>query len=298
MDLKLGTNCGFAINRYIEPKEWTRIVGEELGLRYVQFVADLLNPFWPKDYVEDQIEQIIKYKEKYNVSIESGFTSAFTRVNHFMNPDERAREIWLQWFKDFFTISRRLGAKSGGSHFGILTFASYNDKVERERIISEGVKNWQKLSHFAKELGFEYLTFEPMSVDREMANTVEETVELMDRVNENCGVPMRICLDLGHAPHPSQRDPYFWIEKVGKYSPIIHIQQTVLNKSNHAPFTRENNKDGIIHPEKVLECLDKAGAKEALILFEISHREHFDTDTKVIEDLKTSVDYWRPYVRD
>jgi D-erythrulose 1-phosphate 3-epimerase len=298
MNLKLGTNCGFAINRYIEPKEWTRIVGEELGLRYVQFVADLLNPFWPKDYVEDQIQQIIKYKEKYNISIESAFTSAFTRVNHLMNPDERAREIWLQWFKDYFTIAKRLGAKSGGSHFGILTFATYNDKAERERIISEGVKNWQKLSHFAKEIGFEYLIFEPMSVNREMANTVEETVELMDRVNEDCGVPLRVCLDLGHAPHPSQRDPYFWIEKVGKYSPIIHIQQTVLNKSNHAPFTPENNKDGIVHPEKVLECLDKAGAKEALILFEISHREHWDTDTKVIEDLKTSVDYWRPYVRD
>lgn len=298
MELKLGTNCGFAINRYIEPKEWTRIVGEELNLRYVQFVADLLNPFWPSDYVEDQIQQIIKYKEKYNVNIESVFTSAFTRVNHLMNPDERAREIWLQWFKDFFTISRRLGAKSGGSHFGILTFATYNDKAERERIISEGVKNWQELTHFAKELGYEYLIFEPMSVNREMANTVEETVELMERVNEDCGVPIRVCLDLGHAPHPSQRDPYFWIAKVGKYSPIIHIQQTVLNKSNHAPFTPENNKNGIIHPEKVLECLDKAGVKEALILFEISHREHWDTDTKVIEDLKTSVDYWRPYVRD
>lgn len=298
MNLKIGINLGFAINKYPEPEEWTRIVSEELGLKHVQFVADLLNPFLPKDYIERQIKRIKNSAENYGISVDSVFTSAFTRVNHLMHSNKEARKIWLQWFKDLFDIAARLGAKTGGSHFGILTFASYNDVMKREMLIEEGIRGWQELSFHAKELGFESLIFEPMSVPREMANTVEETLKLMERVNANCGVPMRVCLDVGHAPHPDQRDPYPWIERLGAYSPIIHLQQTVLHKSHHWPFLSEYNTQGIIHPEKVLEALEKSGAKEVLLIFEISHREHQDSDFRIIEDLKASVDYWRPYVKD
>ncbi len=296
MNLKLGINLGFAINKYIEPEEWSRIVGKELNLKHVQFVADLLNPFLPGDYIEDQIERIKCSTEKYGISVDSVFTSSFTRVNHLMHPDKEARRIWLQWFKDLFRIAARLGARTGGSHFGILTFDSYNDGRKREMLIEEGVKGWQELSFYAREQGYESLIFEPMSVPREMANTIEDTMELMQRVNANCGVPMRICLDVGHAPHPDQRDPYPWIEKLGALSPVIHLQQTMLHKSQHWPFIPQYNKQGIIHPEKVLKALEKSGCKDGLLMFEISHREHFDTDFRIVEDLKASVDYWRPYV--
>ena len=137
-----------------------------------------------------------------------------------------------------------------------------------------------------------------MSIPREMATTVEESLELMERVNEDCGVPLRICLDIGHAPDPDQRDPYFWIRKLGKFSPIIHLQQTVLHKSYHWPFTKRYNELGIIQAEKVLKSLDESGAEKALLVFEISHREHHDTDYRVIEDLKESIDYWRGYIKE
>jgi len=301
VNLELGINLGFAINKYIEPEEWARIVGEDLNLRHVQFVADLLNPFLPGDYIDQQIERIQRTTEKYNVKIDSVFTSTFTRVNHLMHPDKEARRIWINWFKDLFKIAARLGAKNGGSHFGILTFASYEDKEAREKLIEEGVKGWQELSFYAKEIGFDCLIFEPMSVPREMANTVEETLELMERVNENSGVPMRVCLDVGHAPHPDQRDPYLWIGRLAQYSPIIHLQQTVMHKSCHWPFIPEYNEQGIIHPKKVLRAIEKSGATESQLIqlvFEISHREHRDTDFRIIEDLKSSVDYWRPYVKE
>lgn len=296
MDLKLGINLGFAINRYCEPEEWTRIVATELNLKHVQFVADILNPFLPKDYVDKQVALIKKYTELYGINIDSIFTSAFTRVNHLMNPDEDGRKIWFEWFKNFFDIGARLGAKTGGSHFGILTFASYNDEDLRKKLIDDCVSLWQELSHYASDKGYEALIFEPMSVPREMANTVEESLDLMNRVNENSSIPMRICLDVGHAPHPTQRDPYKWIERLGAFSPIIHLQQTELNRSNHWPFTEEYNKKGIIHPEKVISSLKKSGATQSLLMFEISHREHWDTDFNVIDDLKTSADYWRQYI--
>ncbi len=111
MNLTLGINLGFAINKYTEPEEWTRIVGEELGLKHVQFVADLLNPFLPKEYIDNQIERIMLNTGKYGISVDSVFTSAFTRVNHLMHPDKECRKIWLQWFKDLFAIAAWLGAK-------------------------------------------------------------------------------------------------------------------------------------------------------------------------------------------
>jgi hypothetical protein len=154
------------------------------------------------------------------------------------------------------------------------------------------------LSYFAKELGYESLIFEPMSIPREFANTVADTRAILNMVNADCGVPMKVNLDIGHAPHPDERDPYPWLLALGRDSPIIHLQQTVLGKSLHWPFTPEYNKQGYITAEKVIACLEQSGCEEALLMFELSHREHWDSDGKVIEDHKASVDYWRQFVKD
>lgn len=297
MKLKLGTNCGFAINRYPEPEAWGAIVGG-LGLRSVQFVADLLNPFLPDDYIDSQIGRILESAKRNGFTVDSIFTSAYTRVNHFCHPDEEARAIWLAWFKRLLDIGARLGAKTGGSHFGILSFDTINNPDKRKRVTEAAVKGWQALSFYAREKGYESLIFEPMSVPREFANTVAETKEILDTVNAHVGVPLKVCLDIGHAPHPDERDPYPWLLALGKVSPVVHLQQTVLGKSMHWPFTPEHNREGYITAEKVIACLEQSGCGEALLHFELSHREHWDTDSKVVEDHKASVEYWRRYVKD
>ena len=298
MSYRLGINLGFAVNKYLEPEVWTKIVAKDLGLKYVQFVADLLNPFLPEAYVRDQIRRIKAAVKEHGLVIESLFSSAFTRVNHLMHPDAEARKIWLEWFKRFLDIGAEFGAKNAGAHFGIMTFDTYDDPDKRKFILDEGVKGWRNLSFYAKETGYECLIFEPMSVPREMANTIEETRDLMDRVNAHSGVPLRVCLDVGHAPHPSQRDPYPWIEALAALSPVIHLQQTVLNKSHHAPFTAEQNRTGIITREKVMAAVKKAGCTDTLFALEIAHREHWDSDFIIIPELKESVDYFRPFIQD
>ncbi len=62
-EFNLGINTGFAINRFPEPKVWLRIVGKELGLKYVQFVIDLLNSFLPKIVIDREVEKIKKNAE-------------------------------------------------------------------------------------------------------------------------------------------------------------------------------------------------------------------------------------------
>lgn len=296
MGYRLGINMGFAINKYIEPEVWGRIVDEELGLHYIQMVADLINPFWDGEYIKSQVKRIKNVTRMRGIEVESMFTSAFTRVNHLMNPDEGARDMWYRWFEHFLEIGSELGARNAGSHFGIMTFDTYENKEKREYVLNKGIEGWQKLSWRAKELGYKELIFEPMSVPREMGNTVTGARYLMDRVNEDSGIPMKICLDVGHAPDPSERDPYVWVKALGADSPVIHLQQTVMNRSNHSPFTEEYNRDGIIERQKLMDCVRESGCKDALFAFEISHREHCDYEGRIIPDLKASVDYFREVI--
>lgn len=296
MSYRLGINLGFAINKYIEPEVWGDIVANELGLSYVQLVADLLNPFWDEEYLRDQVRRIKKVAADNKLAIESLFTSAFTRVNHLMNPDAAARKMWYRWFEKFLELGSEFGARNIGSHFGIMTFNTYERQKQRESILDSAVEAWQKLSFRAKELGYSELIFEPMSVPREMGDTIAGARYLMDRVNENSGVPMRFCLDVGHAPHPSERDPYLWVKELAAQAPVIHLQQTVKDRSNHSPFTEEYNRDGIIRRDKLLECVRQTGCTDALFAFEISHREHTDYEHRIIPDLKASVEYFREVI--
>ena len=76
---ELGINMGFATNQFPEPEVWLRVVGKKLGLRYIQFVADLLNPFLPDEVIEQEIIKLKENATKYNVKIDTTFTSTFPR---------------------------------------------------------------------------------------------------------------------------------------------------------------------------------------------------------------------------
>ena len=60
-------------------------------------MADLLNPFLPCRVIRQQVDKIRNLAEKYDVTIDTTFTSMFTRVNHLMHPDPIMREAWFQW---------------------------------------------------------------------------------------------------------------------------------------------------------------------------------------------------------
>lgn len=290
----LGINLGFANNRFPEPHVWTKIVSD-LGIHKVQFVADILNPMlkkYDKEYFDDQVNKTIECIKANNISITSIMTSSFTRVNHFSHPDKGYRDAWFAWFIDFLKMGQKFGAKLAGSHFGILTTTSLSNKDKRYK---ETLKYWEELSQIAKELGYEYLFFESMSIDREFGNTIENTKQILEDLNKISYIPFKLCLDVGHAPHPSQRDYKKWLNEFAKDSIIVHLQQTVLNSSNHSPFTEEYNKTGVVHPKDVLNILNKYDVSPELD-FEISFREKEEVEPTIIKDLKESVDYWKTYI--
>lgn len=299
MRVRLGVSTGFAINRYPEPDDWVGIVADELGLDTVQFTADLLNPSLPEAIVLRQVELIRGLCDARGVHVESTFTSQFTRVNHLLHPDPDTRRAWVGWFKKWLEISAALGAVGGGSHFGILAMRDHLDPQTREQRIQDGVAAWRELSEHAAGLGMRYLIFEPMSVPRELGETIAATEDLMQRCT-NFAVPMLLCLDVDHgdlqSSDPRDTDPHAWIRAFGTRSPVIHIKQSLRDKGGHYPFTPAYNERGKIIPEEILQTMRESGVEDCTLLLEISHRERWPTDYTVVDDLKASVAYWRPVV--
>ena len=299
---KLGINTGFATNRFVEADDWTGIVGGTLGLSMVQFTADLLCPWYGQEVVDAQIEEIKSCADRHDVKIETAFTSAFTRVNHVMHPVPAIRRAWIEWFKTFSQMSRRLGAEGVGSHFGIMTVRDCADPTTRKRRMAEGIEGWREIAEHAKGIGIAYLLFEPMSIPRENAHTIAETAELYEMVNADIAIPMRLCLDVDHGDatsgDPRDIDYQAWLGEFGAVSPVVHLKQSSADKSGHWPFTADNNAKGVVRPEKVLRALEEGGAERVSLVLEFSFRERFPAEARVIDDLKESVAYWREHVRD
>jgi len=300
--LRLGVKNGFAVNRYPEIEVWTKIVAEVLGVKYVQFASDLLNPYLTDDIVKKHIAKINAYCKKYGLAITSTFTHQFMRTNHLMHPYKEIREHYVKWFRRFFRISRELGAVSSGSHFGAMSMTDYLDKKRRRELTRIGIENWNRLSRYARRIGLKYLMFEPMSIPREMAETIKATERLYKEANKNSAVPILLCLDVDHgdvgSKNPADTDPYAWLETFGARSPEIHIKQSLKDKGGHWPFTPRYNRRGNIRPEKVIRALEKSGAEDVTLLLELSHRERYPAEYTVIEDHVESVKFWRRFIKD
>ncbi|WP_027296956.1 TIM barrel protein [Robinsoniella sp. KNHs210] len=101
-------------------------------------------------------------------------------------------------------------------------------------------------------------------------------------------------------------NPYRWLEEMGCYSPIIHLQQTDGIEASHTAFTDKNNKKGIIEGEKLLRSIAKSYEKaldggmpdkcnKIYLAFEIfAGNTEYRED--IIEKLMETLAYWKQFV--
>ncbi len=98
-------------------------------------------------------------------------------------------------------------------------------------------------------------------------------------------------------------DLYAWVRAVGRYSPLMHLQQTDGTGSHHAPFTTATNSTGIVHPAPLLRALAESFSAEPLdgmppdvdtvsLSFEIfsgtTENRH-----QILSKMRESIEYWR-----
>ncbi|HEX8770218.1 MAG TPA: TIM barrel protein [Acidimicrobiales bacterium] len=292
-----GTNNCFAIKRWPEPEEWSAIVSD-VGLEYVQFSFDLLDPLMAGDL--DAYDRVREVCEQRGISISSAFTGFVAYSQNFLgHPDEALRSRAQEWYRLAISAGARLGVRGVGGHIGAMSVREFEDESQRRRSIQRSQEAVLRLAEHAAKEGLEFLLWEIMPVAREYPAHMDEAEELMSRWTCDAAVPVTLCLDLGHACLAGgtelERDPYAWLERLGPYARTIHLQQTDGVFDRHWPFTQEFNANGIIEPERVVELVNKLPQDEVELMLEPVHA--FETpDEQVKSDLRESVLFWRPWV--
>ena len=305
MQLKLGIDLSFARKRWPSPGQWAEIVQNQLGLKYIEFCSDLLDPLLISEPTRSRLAQEIKEEvNKHNLFLHNYYTGMVPHcLNLFSHPDMGVRRDGVRWCEEAAYLSARMGAAGLGGHFDHIAYNDWTDHKRYQFFLENIIQSMQYLSQVAKGYGLSFLLWEQMYTPNEIPYTIEQTREFYERVNEKAIIPIYITLDVGHvccqgyAHQKEDRDPYRWLRKYAPISPVIHIQQTDNNASHHWPFTPEYNARGIIQAEKVLEAIEASGSRENYLMLEIFHSLAAN-EQKLIDDLKASVEYWQKYITD
>ena len=296
--IKLSVNTGFAVNRITNYDEFLRFVNTKLKIQYIQPTSDWLNLFMPKKYINVHLKKLNKALVKNKIKVNSVFTGAFTRLNHLAHSDKEHQKFWLGWFKNFIDISSDIGANYVGSHLGILT---YSDNKKRNSILKKRViQNWLKLNEYSYKKNKPSLIWEPMSISREFGETISECKKIQKLLNNKNKKKIQICLDVGHGDINSKNnknyDPYNWLANFASDSPVIHLKQVKKNNFSHLPFTKKNNKLGIIDPVKILKIIKDKRTESTELSFELSFKERDPIDKNMKNDIIDSVKYWKSFL--
>ena len=301
MALTLSLNTNPLVNRFADPDDLIETVAREIRIRDLQLTHEFINPSWPAPLIRRLTRQMSAALARTGVRVTSGMTGPYGRLNHFGHPDADVRRYYVDWFKTFADITADLGGTSVGSQFAIFTYKDFDNVLRREDLIRIAIDCWAEVAEHAKAAGLTYVFWEPMSVGREFGETIAACMALQDRLTAaNMAVPMWMMADIDHGDvsslNPDDTDPYAWARAVPRVSPIIHIKQSMMDKSGHRPFTAAFNAKGSIQPEPLLQAFSKGGAKDNEICLELSFKEREPNDRQVIAQIAESVAFWAPYI--
>lgn len=301
MPLTLSLNTNPLVNRFADPEDLIHTVAQQIRVRDLQLTHEFINPSWEASTIMQMTRRMKKAMNETGVRITSGMTGPYGRLNHFGHPDADVRRYYINWFKTFADITAELGGDAVGSQFAIFTYKDFNDIARREQLIDIAIDCWAEVAEHAKSAGLSYLFWEPMSVGREFGETLPACMALQQRLNgENLAIPLWMMADIDHgdvtSADPRDYDPYAWAEAVPRYSPIIHIKQSMLDKGGHRPFTLQYNTGGRIQPAPLLDAFAKGGAQDNEICLELSFKEREPTDSQVVADIAESVAFWANHI--
>ena len=301
MAFTLSLNTNPLVNRFAEPEDLIETVATRLRIRDLQLTHEFINPSWPAPLIRALTNRMSAALRRTGVRVTSGMTGPYGRLNHFGHPDADVRRYYIDWFKTLAGITADLGGTAIGTQFAILTHRDYNDPKRREEMIRIAIDCWSEVAEHAKAAGLTYLFWESMSIGREFGETIEAFHSLQSRLTAaRMAIPMWVMADIDHgdvtSPNPDDYDPYAWARTVPRFSPIIHIKQSMMDKGGHRPFTAEFNAKGRIQPEPLIAAFRQGGGADNEICLELSFKEREPTDSQVVEQIAESIEFWRPHI--
>lgn len=301
MNVELGISTGFTIKRWPDPKDWTKVVKDELGLGAVQFSFDQFDPRGKKESVASYCYRVRNECEKQNIKIHSSFAGlSIYSHNLLYHPLVEGRIDGLDWFEHALKMTKTLGLQATGGPFGGMDMATFHSAKKRDYMEESALDLLANVLVSAKQqYDIQEYYWEPTPVMREGTVTIQDTKAFVDEINEKVGeegAHFSLCFDIGHTTNPVLSDvdgnPMNWIRELNEDISMIHLQQTDGHLDRHFPFTETYNHRGVIDADEVLASLSELPEKRHHLYLEIGHPFEED-DAHVLQELKESVDYWR-----
>lgn len=301
MTLKLALNTGFLTNRYSNSEDWGKLCKNILQITDIQLTADYLNPSFPKRIFHKQTQEIKRTLQKFDLNLHSTFTGSFTRLNHLSHPNEEIQKYWINWFKKFIDFTIELGGKSMGSHLGILTYKENNNLSLKKKRINKLIQNWHLLGNYAKSRGLDFLAWEPMSISRELGETIHNCELIQEKLNLNSPIKFKICYDVDHgnalSGNKDDTNPFKWIKRFKNDIGFIHLKQSIDKKHGHWPFVNEYNKIGKVKPKEILKILKENNICNIALILELNFKEREPFDSLAINQVNESIKYWKKFLK-
>ncbi|MCB2052915.1 MAG: TIM barrel protein [Geminicoccaceae bacterium] len=297
MSFTLSLNTNPLVNRFAEPDDLIETIARDIRIERIQLTHEFVDPAWPASVVARHVRAYRRALDRTGVKITSIMTGPYGRLNHFGHPDADVRAHSVRWFCTLADIAAELGAPVVGTQFAILTLKDFRDPHRREAMIEAALEGWRTVARHALDAGLTWLLWEPMSVGREFGETLVSCRALQQRIDAaGLALPLEMMIDIDHgdvtSSDPADYDPFAWARTFAADSPIIHIKQSSMTKSGHAPFTAAHNRGGRITPASLLPVIREGGGYDNEICLELSFREREPTDGTVVEALAESVAFW------
>ncbi|MCK4284089.1 MAG: sugar phosphate isomerase/epimerase [Candidatus Brocadiae bacterium] len=299
MDAHLGMNMIYATKRWPEPDVWGRQIGERWGLKYVQFVFDLLDPRTVPDARTKYCEEVRKAAARYRFQVHNCFigVAAYT-YNYLLHPFAEMRQDALDWCEKASLCSQEMESRGVGGPIAAASMRDYTDPAKRDWLLDTLVEGIREFARIAAAHGQDFVLWEPSPVGREMGTSIDTVKDLYERFNADSPIPVHLQIDVGHWCGYEQQgkdaDLDAWLAELGQFSPVMHLQQMDGQADCHWSFSKEKNAQGVIDMGKVLETLDKSGCKEVYMFPELAFPYEMD-ESQVLAEMDESVEYLKRF---
>jgi sugar phosphate isomerase/epimerase len=233
-----------------------RLLVEE-KVRYVQ-----LGTFFEMYQLPDAwFHDLRRQAEEFGLSILSVFTS-HRELGGFLQPEKSLHDVAMANYRRLIEIGNLLGAASVGSSAGSVL----RDRMETK---SEGIRRYldamMPLMEYARQVGLQRLTIEPMSCLAEPPTLPEEirfmadTLEAHHRAHPDTTVPVGYCFDVSHGYADStgavRSTPLTLLETALPHVMELHLKNTDARFDRTFGFTPEECRRGIVDVAEVRRFL-------------------------------------------
>lgn len=273
MHVDIGLNSAFLTRRYEERESWISIY-RELGVDYMSFDSDALDPFFSgdMDYLCDFARGLGKLAKDSGISITDYFTGmASYRFFGMAHSSPVQRQRMIQWFEDSIRLAAAMGAKGMGGRCDAYSVETLKDPQRLAARYRDVIDAYRGRALSASQQGLDAIYFEQMYVPSLIPYTFAQTYDYIKDANiDNPGVPVRPVVDVGHAcahkygAQPDELRYTKWLEHFGAACDVIHLQQTCETGSHHGPFSAV--EEGYVRIDHILDSLRisvKNAGKEA-----------------------------------